>query len=70
MFSSCDRLGKRVLEPSSIEARPRPPTSPVITVLFLPLDYNSPHPHFRIAAKLAPEDPEVAFNLASVLEAC
>jgi hypothetical protein len=24
----------------------------------------------RTAAKLAPEDPEIAFNLASVLEAC
>jgi len=26
--------------------------------------------HLRTAAKLAPEDPEIAFNLASVLEAC
>ncbi|KAI0788800.1 hypothetical protein C8Q75DRAFT_767991 [Abortiporus biennis] len=26
--------------------------------------------HLRIAASLAPEDPEIAFNLAAVLEAC
>ncbi|KAH9989820.1 hypothetical protein BJV77DRAFT_948061, partial [Russula vinacea] len=26
--------------------------------------------HLQTAAKLAPEDPEIAFNLASVLEAC
>jgi tetratricopeptide (TPR) repeat protein len=26
--------------------------------------------HLQVAAKLAPEDPEIAFNLASILEAC
>jgi hypothetical protein len=37
------------------------------------LGHNLISPSFcvhRVAAKLAPEDPEIAFNLASILEAC
>lgn len=64
-----DRPGERLPESSSIEARPRSPTSPVIILSLVLCGYSSSS-HPRIAAKLAPEDPEIAFNLASVLEAC
>ena len=68
-----DRPGERLLESSSIEARPRPPASPVISLSLVLCGYYShliATSHPRTAAKLAPEDPEIAFNLASVLEAC
>ena len=41
-----DRPGERLLESSSIEARTRPPTSPVITLSLVPCGYDSSHRHF------------------------
>lgn len=65
------RSSERVLESPSITARSRPPSptasaflSPA-TIIYLIIIFC-----FRVAAKLAPEDPEITFNLASVLEAC
>ena len=66
------RPSERVLESSSITARSRPPTPPASVLFPSPATtiYLITGSCFRVAAKLAPEDSEIAFNLASVLEAC
>lgn len=64
------RLGKCIYNLSRITARPCFASSQVISAIFVHMSVVLMNFFNSIASSLAPEDPEIAFNLAAVLEAC